>query len=88
MTVTGVLADVATSFVVKASMRRQQEQLSEQPRHALHSRVVIEQGQGITAHQRLFTVDQTYECMRRHARNNNASTRVVAEAIVGVRLRV
>jgi hypothetical protein len=32
--------------------------------------------------------DQANQCMRRHARNNNASLRVVAEAIVAVGLRV
>jgi GAF domain-containing protein len=86
--VAAVLADVATSYVVNASKLRQQEQLSEQLQHALESRVVIEQAKGITAQQNSVTVDQAYQCMRRHARNNNASLRVVAEAIVAVGLRV
>ena len=84
----GVLADVATSYVVNASMLRQQEQLSEQLQHALESRVVIEQAKGITAQQHSVTVDHAYQLMRRHARNNNASLRIVAEAIVGVGLHV
>jgi GAF domain-containing protein len=86
--VAAVLADVATSYVVNASKLRQQEQLSEQLQHALESRVVIEQAKGITAQQNSVTLDQAYQCMRRHARNNNASLRVVAEAIVAVGLRV
>ena len=88
MAVAGVLADVATSYVVNASKLRQQEQLSEQLQQALESRVVIEQAKGITAQQHAISIDQAYQRMRRHARNNNASLRVVAEAIVAVGLRV
>jgi GAF domain-containing protein len=86
--VAGVLADVATSYVVNASKLRQQEQLSEQLQEALESRVVIEQAKGITAQQNSVTVDHAYQLIRRHARNNNASLRVVAEAIVAVGLQV
>ena len=88
MAVAGVLADVATSYVVNASKLRQQAQLSEQLQEALESRVVIEQAKGITAQQRALTIDQAYQRMRRHARTNNASLRVVAEAIVAVGLEV
>ncbi len=83
-----VLADVATSYVVNASKLRQQEQLSEQLQEALESRVVIEQAKGITAEQHSVGIDEAYQRMRRHARNNNASLRVVAEAIVAVGLQV
>jgi len=83
-----VLADVATSYVLNASKLHDQEQLSQQLQGALDSRVVIEQAKGITAQQKSVSVDQAYQRMRRHARSNNASLRVVAEAIVGVGLRV
>ena len=86
--VAGVLADVATSYVVNASKLRQQEQLSEQLQEALESRVVIEQAKGITAQQHAVSIDQAYQRMRRHARTNNASLRMVAEAIVAVGLEV
>jgi GAF domain-containing protein len=86
--VAGVLADVATSYVVNASKLRQQEQLSEQLQEALDSRVVIEQAKGITATQRGVPVEKAYQLMRSHARNNNASLRAVAEAIVDVGLKV
>ena len=86
--VAGVLADVATSYVVNASKLRQQEQLSEQLQQALESRVIIEQAKGITAQQKSVSVDDAYQLIRRHARNNNASLRVVAEAIVAVGLHV
>jgi GAF domain-containing protein len=83
-----VLADVATSYVINASKLRQQEQLSEQLQRALESRVVIEQAKGITAHQNSVSIDQAYQRMRGHARSNNTSLRVVAEAIVAVGLQV
>jgi GAF domain-containing protein len=83
-----VMADLATSYAVNASKLRQQERLSEQLQEALTSRVVIEQAKGITAHQCAVTVDQAYQRIRRHARNNNASLRAVAEAIVAVGLKV
>jgi len=86
--VASVLADVATSYVVNASKLRQQEQLSEQLQEALESRIVIEQAKGITAQQHAVSVDEAYQRMRRHARANNASMRVVAEAIVAVGLEV
>ena len=86
--VAGVLADVATSYVINASKIRQQQQLSEQLQHALESRVVIEQAKGITAQRQSVSVDQAYHLMRGHARNNNASIRAVAEAIVAVGLKL
>jgi len=86
--VAAVLADVATSYVVNASKLRQQEQLSEQLQEALESRVVIEQAKGITAYKNAISVDQAYQRMRGHARSNNASLRMVAEAIVAVGLQV
>jgi GAF domain-containing protein len=86
--VAGVMADLATSYVVNVSKLRQQEQLSEQLQGALESRVVIEQAKGITAQQNSVTVEQAYQRMRTHARNNNASLRLVAEAIVAAGLRI
>jgi GAF domain-containing protein len=88
MAVAGVLADVATSYVVNASKLRQQQQLSEQLQQALQTRVVIEQAKGITSQRNTVTIDQAYRLIRSHARNNNASLRTVAEAIVAVGLRV
>jgi len=83
-----VLADVATSYVLNASKLHDQEQLSEQLQHALESRIVIEQAKGITAQRRSVSIDHAYQLMRGHARSNHASLRTVAEAIVGVGLRV
>jgi AmiR/NasT family two-component response regulator len=83
-----VLANVATSYVVNAFKLIQQEQLGGQLQKALESRVIIEQAKGITASNLSVTIDQDYRLIRGHARNNNASLRVVAEAIVAVGLAV
>jgi GAF domain-containing protein len=88
MGVAAVLADVVTSYVVNASKLRQQEQLSEQLQATLESRIVIEQAKGITSQHSSVTIDRAAELMRAHASKNNASIRAVAEAIVGVGLRV
>src|ERR1035437_7838337 len=71
-----------------ASMLRQHQQLNVQLQEALKSRVVIEQAKGITAQRHGVTIDQAYQRIRAHARNNNASLRTVAEAIVEVGLQV
>jgi GAF domain-containing protein len=86
--VAGVLANVATNYMVNASKLRQQQQLTEQLQEALESRVIIEQAKGITAQKHAVSVGEAYELMRGHARRNNASLRVVAEAIVAVGLQV
>jgi AmiR/NasT family two-component response regulator len=49
---------------------------------ALGSRVVIEQAKGITAQHNTVLLDQAYQFMRRHARNNNSRRRSFTEAIV------
>ena len=81
-------AGLATTHLVNASKLRQQEQLSEQLQEALDSRIVIEQAKGITAQQCAVTVDQAYQRMRRHARDNKTTLREAAKAIVAVGLQV
>ena len=44
-----------------------------QLQEALKSRVAIEQAKGITAQRHGVTIDQAYQLIRAHARNNNAS---------------
>ena len=71
-----------------AAQLRQQQKLSGQLQEALESRIVIEQAKGITAHRHGVSIDQAYQRIRTHARNNNTSLRTVAEAIVRVGLKV
>jgi GAF domain-containing protein len=86
--VAGVLANVATSYVVNASELRQQEQLSEQLHEALESRAVVEQAKGITATRHSVAADQAHLLIHWHARKNNASMKIVAEEIVAGKIQV
>jgi hypothetical protein len=83
-----LLADVANSHLVNASRLRLQAQLTEQLQEGMESRIVVEQAKEITADQNGITVEQAYQRMRRHARSNHTSLRVVFEAIVAVGLKV
>ena len=71
-----------------AAKLRHQQQLSEQLQEALESRIVIEQAKGIIAQRSGTTIEAAYQLIRTHARNNNASLRAVAEAIVQVGLQI
>jgi GAF domain-containing protein len=83
-----VMADMATTYLVNASNLRQQERLNEQLKSALDSKAVIEQAKGILANQQNTTVEQAFTLMRTHARNHHVAVRSVAEAIVGLGLRL
>lgn len=83
----GVLADVATSYVINASELDRQRQTSEQLQEALASRIVIEQAKGMLAAERGVSVDEAFEMLRRHARSHNTTLRAVATAVVGLGLR-
>lgn len=83
----GVLADMATSYVVHASQLQRERRTNEQLQQALDSRVVIEQAKGILANHHGVTVDQAFDRLRAHARSNNAPIRAVADAIINLDLR-
>ncbi|WP_193312896.1 GAF and ANTAR domain-containing protein [Georgenia subflava] len=83
-----VLADIATGYLINASTHHQQEQLNEQLRQALDTRVIIEQAKGVIAEAYTVSVDEAFERIRRHARRHNAKIRDVAEAVVKVGMRL
>jgi len=83
-----VLADMCTGLLINGSELRQQEQLNEQLRLALHSRVVIEQAKGMVANVHGESVEQAFERLRKRARDRNAPIRAVAEAVVELGLRL
>ncbi len=83
----GLLADIATSYLVHAQELDRQGRVNEQLREALHSRIVIEQAKGVLAAERRISVDEAFEVLRRHARSHSVSLHSVAEAVVGLRLR-
>ena len=83
-----VMADMATIYLINASQLRQQDQLNEQLQLALDSKAIIEQAKGIVANEHDTTVDHAFNHIRAHARNHNVSVRSVAEAIVGLGMRI
>ena len=59
-----------------------------QLRTALSSRVIIEQAKGMVAARRGIGVDQAFQRIRRHSRDNNARIHDVAEQVVNEGLEV
>lgn len=86
MAVAKVLADIATGYVAHSSDLDQARRVNEQLTVALESRVVIEQAKGILAGQRGIGLDEAFDLLRRHARNNHVTLREVAQAVVELRL--
>ena len=84
----GVLANMATGYLINASSLAKQTLLAEQLQHALDSRVVIEQAKGILAHAHGITVDAAFERLRHYARSRGVKVRVVASAVVNLDLRL
>jgi GAF domain-containing protein len=77
-----VMADMATGYLINASVLQHQEELNEQLQMALASRIAIEQAKGILAHKHRISVDQAFDRLRRHARAHNQSLRKLAQAVV------
>jgi GAF domain-containing protein len=83
----GILADMATGYLVQAQELHRQCRVIGQLREALDSRIVIEQAKGVLAAERRISVDEAFEVLRRHARSHAVSLRSVAEAVVSLGLR-
>jgi len=83
----GILADMATGYLVQALELDRQGRVIEQLQRALDSRIVIEQAKGILAAERGISVDKAFEVLRGHARSHAVSLRSVAEAVVSLGLR-
>lgn len=77
-----LLADMAASYIVHARALGDARTLAEQLRHALDSRVLLEQAKGVVAARLEVDVDQAFSVLRRHARDNNLKLRDVARQVV------
>ena len=82
-----VMANMATAYLINASVFDKQKRLAEQLQQALDSRIVIEQAKGVLANEHGISVDEAFEHLRKHARAHGATVHAVAGAVVDVGLR-
>jgi transcriptional regulator with GAF, ATPase, and Fis domain len=82
------LADVASIAVVQDQAARLAAIREGHLQHALTSRIKIEQAKGMIAEYANVDMDQAFNRLRAHARNNNLGLTAVAEGIVGGSLTI
>lgn len=82
------LADVASIAVVQDQATRLAAVREGHLQHALTSRIAIEQAKGMLAEHSNVDMDQAFNRLRAHARNNNLGLTLVAEQIVAGTLSV
>lgn len=76
------LADVATIGLLQERTIRRGEVLTEQLQSALNSRIVIEQAKGVLSQYLGVSIDEGFNLLRTHARNNHLRLGDAALAIV------
>lgn len=76
------LADVATLSILQHRLQSDSQFLTEQLRHALHSRIVIEQAKGTLAERAGVDMDQAFALLRHYARNHNRLLSQVAQEVI------
>lgn len=76
------LADMATIGILQQRAVREAQEVADQLRVALDTRIVIEQAKGILAAQLDLGLDESYQVMRWFGRNHNLVLREVATAVV------
>jgi len=82
------MADVATIGILQERAFREADLTQKQLRHALESRVAIEQAKGVVAHTRGVDMDEAFRLIRNHARDNGELLDSVARAIVERALQI
>jgi GAF domain-containing protein len=75
------LADTATIGILQQRALQASHTLAEQLQTALNSRVVIEQAKGVLAASGDVDMDEAFQALRRHARNNNLQLTEAARQI-------
>lgn len=84
----GILADMATTYIVRAGELDAANRLGEQLQHALTTRIVIEQAKGMLARDHDIDVDEAFEMLRRLSRERRTPLRTIADSIVTLGLRL
>jgi transcriptional regulator with GAF, ATPase, and Fis domain len=82
------MADVATIGILQERAFREADLARSQLRHALESRVVIEQAKGVVAHTGNVDMDEAFRMIRAYARDHGELLDSVARAIVDRRLQI
>jgi transcriptional regulator with GAF, ATPase, and Fis domain len=80
------LADVATISVLQERTIRDTTVVHDQLRHALDSRVVIEQAKGVIAHTHGVDMDEAFRLIRAEARSTSTAMPALAAEIVAGRV--
>ena len=76
------LADVATIGILQSRAAGRNEELQNQLKSALESRVLIEQAKGVISGAHEITVEQAFHRLRDHARSNNMRLLEAARLVV------
>ena len=76
------MADVATIAILQERAIASAELLTEQLQGALNSRIVIEQAKGLLAREHRVSVDEAFQALRKHARENQLRLADLAHDVV------
>jgi GAF domain-containing protein len=76
------LADVATIAILANQAARESQIVNEQLTHALNSRVLIEQAQGMVAERLGLDMEGAFNALRVHARNHNLKLVALAQDVI------
>jgi GAF domain-containing protein len=76
------LADLATIAILQQRAASQAQVVNEQLRHALNSRIVIEQAKGMLAERAGLDMGAAFSWLRNHARDHNRLLVDVARAVI------
>jgi len=79
---------VATISILQERALREIDSTRDQLQRALDSRVVIEQAKGVVSYTQSVDMDEAFQRIRRHARDNRRPLVEVASEIVARRLTV
>ncbi len=81
-------ADMATIGILHERRASERDVVAAQLRHALDSRVVIEQAKGMLAERHGIALDDAFDRLRSHARSTQTKLTVVAGQVVAHELRL